>query len=515
MRRRALKLPLLLPCLLAACGLHTEPPMTQTLPATFAGLPAARPPVDLSNYWAAFDDPMLNQLVAQGLAQNFTIQAAQFRVDAASAFGTSANASLRPSLSAFGGIVYAKLSPVGQTPQGTLETTSQTDVSQLSSAGNLANPKVSTTTIPIQSNYPAQFVGSGTLALSWTLPLFGRLGATQRAVIGTLGLATATQQAAQVAVIAGIAQAYVGLRSDQQRLSLLQAELAETNHITNLVQIQAQAGIASDLDVARAQNHADQLSLKIPAAQLGIDTDITRIMILEGQTAPNPALLAAGPLPPAPSSLPDVVPADLLRLRPQIMQAEAVVATDAASLGFATADLYPQFTLGGSVSLIAGANLLDPLTAGQLPNKLTLLEGGPGVTIPLFDWGQRYATAKGAQANLAAGIEDYHEAVVEGIGDVNAALASIDASRGEVAAATREQQSALRALNSAQILFGRGLTDLSSLLDVETQRETADMDAADANAAVDTAAINLYAAVGGGAFPVSTRAASAGSGAVP
>jgi outer membrane protein TolC len=296
---------------------------------------------------------------------------------------------------------------------------------------------------------------------------------------------------------------------------LLQAELAESNHITNLVEIQARAGIASDLDVARAQNHADQLALKLPATQLGIDTDIARIMILEGQTTPDSELLAPGSLPPAPLSLPDVVPADLLRLRPQVMAAEAAVATDAASLGFATADLYPQFTLGGSLTLFGGTNFLNPLTGAQLPDKLTLVEGGPGVTIPLFDWGQRYATAKAAQATLAAGIEDYHEAVIEGIGAVDAALAGISASRAELAAATREQQSALRALNSAQILFGRGLTDLSDLLDVEAQRETADMDAVDAEAATDISAIDLYAEIGGGALTVSQPVASAASGAAP
>ncbi len=455
--------------LLAGCGLQVEPPLSQKLPDSFAGLPPARPPVDLSTYWTEFQDPILNQLVAQGIAQNFTIQAAQYRIAAASALGTSANASLLPSASVNGGIVYAKVSSIGQ---------------------------------PLPEPSPAQFAGQATLGLSWTLPLFGRLSATKKAVVGTLDIATAARQAAQVAVVAGIAQAYIGLRADQQRLSLLQAELADSNHITDLVKIQAQAGIASDLDVARAQNHADQLSLKLPAAQLGIDTDIARLMVLEGQTTPNSKLLTVAPLPPAPLSLPNVVPADLLRLRPQVMAAEATIALDAASLGIATADLYPQFTLGGSLSLFAGANLVNPLAGGVLPNKLGLAEGGPGVTIPLFDWGQRYATAKAAQANLAAGIEDYHEAVTEGIGAVDSALAGINASHAELAAATREQQSALRALNSAQILFGRGLTDLTDLLDVEGQRETADMDAADAQAATDITAINLYAEIGGGVLPI-------------
>jgi outer membrane protein TolC len=124
------------------------------------------------------------------------------------------------------------------------------------------------------------------------------------------------------------------------------------------------------------------------------------------------------------------------------------------------------------------------------------------VTIPLLDWGQHYDTAKAAQANLAAGIDDYHEAIVEGVGAVDISLAGVSASRAERAAAKQEVKSVSRALSAAQILFGHGLTGLTALLDAETQREQADLDTTNADAAADTAAINLYEAVGGGALIV-------------
>jgi NodT family efflux transporter outer membrane factor (OMF) lipoprotein len=471
------RLVLVLPLMLAACGLHTEPPMALRLPKTFEGAPApGRPPVDLSRYWEYFGDPVLDQLVEQAVAQNFTLQAAQDRITAAAATGSVENAGLLPSMDAAGGVETEKLSPIGH---------------------------------PLPGASPGQLTSFGTLESSWILPLFGRFGATEKGAAAVLDTAKAARQAAQVAVVAEIAEAYVELRADQQKQRLLQAELGDSSHIASLVKIQAGAGVASDLDAARAQAHADALALKLPGAQLAIDTDISRITALEGQTAPDATLLIATPIPSAPKAIPDLVPADLLRLRPKIIEAEAAVVSDAAALGLATADLYPQFTLGGSLSIFAGSSAVDSLTGAQLPDKLTLFEGGPGVTIPLLDWGQRYDGAKAAQANLAAGIEDYHEAVVEGVDAVDTAYARITASRAAVAAARREQISASRALNAAQILFGHGLTDLSDLLDAEQQCQQADMDTTAAAAAAATAAISLYEAVGGGAMILPKKPVSA------
>ena len=457
-----------LPLMLAACGLHTQPPMALRLPATFKGAPIPRrPPVDLSRYWESFGDPVLDRLVDQAVAQNFTLKAAQDRITAAAAIGSAENAALLPSLDTVGGVETEKLSPIGHSLPGAS---------------------------------PGQLTSFGTLESSWILPLFGRFGATEKGAAAALDAARAARQAAQVAVVAEIAEAYVELRADQQTQRLLQAELGESRRIVNLVKILAGAGVASNPDVVRAEAHADGLALKLPRAQLAINTDISRITALEGQTASDGTLLVAASIPSAPTAIPDLVPADLLRLRPQIIEAEAEVASDAATLGLATADLYPQFTLGGSLSIFAGSSAVDSLTGAELPNKLTLFEGGPGVTIPLLDWGQRYDGAKAAQANLAARIEDYHQAVVEGVDAVDTAYARITASRVEVVAARREQISASHALNAEQILFDHGLSDLSDLLDAEQQCQQADMDATDAAAAAGIAAISLYEAVGGGAM---------------
>jgi NodT family efflux transporter outer membrane factor (OMF) lipoprotein len=452
---------------LAGCsGLTAEPAMRLPLPATFSNaLPPSRPPVDLTQYWSEFGDAMLDHLIHTAIAQNFSIKAAEDRVVSAADLAAAADASLLPSLDAAGSVAEEKLSPVGR---------------------------------PFPEPSPGRLTSGGTVDLSWTLPLFGRFGATKNGAAAILGVAGAEQNEARVAVVAEIARDYITLRADQRDLALLKAELAESNHIARLVEIRAQAGVASKLDLARAQNHADEIALELPAQELSIKTNIEQIAVLEGETAPDPSLGQLAPIPPAPHFIPALVPADLLRRRPDIIEAEAEVASDAADLHIAMADLFPQLTLGGSLSIFSGVGLINPLTATKLPDTVTMVEGGPGITIPLIDWGQRYHEAKAAQATLAAAIENYHEAVVEGCAAVETAFAEISATRAQVAAATREQQSAEQALSAANTLFGRGLTDLSTLLDAEQQREKAGLDATEAEAAADTALISLSEAVGGG-----------------
>lgn len=457
---------LTLPLALAACGLSSEPKLAIPLPASFPGDPAGRPPVDLTTYWTGFGDLTLDALVAQALTQNFTIQAAADRVRAAAASGASSRAALLPSFSGQASLTASHTNPSNEILLGANNGT--------------------------ESQYG--------LDLSWTLPLFGRFGATRTQAAGILGTAQAEQQAAQVGIAASVASAYITLRADQQRVALLQTEQRQAQKIADLTSISAGAGMSSDLDVAQAQNAADTIAAQIPASQLAVAGDLIRLAILEGQTSLDPYLATPKPIPAAPHNIPTIVPANLLRLRPQIMEAEAQIVTDAGALGLAKADLYPQLTLGGSLSILNGVKQLNPLSLSEQAVKVTQAEGEPGISIPLLDWGERYENAAGAQATLAASIQDYHEAVVEGVGAVQTALAEISTNTSQLAAARREQQSAARALNAAQTLYGQGLTSLSDVLNAEQTQQTADLAETAAAAAAGTAVVDFYAAIGGGAL---------------
>jgi outer membrane protein TolC len=212
---------------------------------------------------------------------------------------------------------------------------------------------------------------------------------------------------------------------------------------------------------------------------------------LRGKAAYDPGLLAPAPLPMPPTASLAIMPAELLRLRPDILKAEQLVEENAGAVGIAVANLYPQFTLVGSISAIGSFN------GGVLPGPVGMLSGGPAVTIPLLDWGAQRAQANARNAELAASVLSYRETVLVGIEEVETGLAHIAAARSQAEAARNEVASAEQALGYAELLYGRGLTPLSDRLETERSALDARLDVVGAVQSEALAAIALYKAVGG------------------
>jgi NodT family efflux transporter outer membrane factor (OMF) lipoprotein len=326
---------------------------------------------------------------------------------------------------------------------------------------------------------------------AWELPLFGRGEATRKAAAGVLGAAVADEAAVQVSLVAEVARNYITLRANQQRQLLLATSLATERRLASLVEVRWRAGLASELDLARARNAGDQVATRLAPVEGEIRGTLQRLATLRGEAAYDPALLAPTPLPTPPTASLAVMPAELLRLRPDILKAEQLVEENAGAVGIAVANLYPQFTLVGSISAVGSFN------GGVLPGPVGMLSGGPAVTIPLLDWGAQRAQANARNAELAASVLSYRETVLVGIEEVETGLAHVASARRQAEAARNEVASAEQALGYAELLYGRGLTPLSDRLEVERSALNARLDVVAAVQSEALAAITLYKAVGG------------------
>ncbi|WP_046241768.1 TolC family protein, partial [Delftia tsuruhatensis] len=125
---------------------------------------------------------------------------------------------------------------------------------------------------------------------------------------------------------------------------------------------------------------------------------------------------------------------DLLRTRPDIQVAQAGVERAAAEQGIAQAALYPRFVIGGS--LLYSFNITQNLRTTQ-DNAPTF---GPQIDIPLFDWGRRRSQADASELALQAAIQGYRQSVLDGVAEVESALAAIGAQRQRIAALQDSQQ---------------------------------------------------------------------------
>jgi outer membrane protein TolC len=146
--------------------------------------------------------------------------------------------------------------------------------------------------------------------------------------------------------------------------------------------------------------------------------------------------------------------------------------------------------LSGTLT-IAGNVLARPL-----PGQLVTVAGGPALTIPLLDWGQRRAIVDAREADLREAIAGYRAAVLQGVEEVEVSLVSIRNQNVRIARLQSAVSATYRAYQTADALYKQGLTGLTERLTAETEWRQAELEFADAVEAAGVAVVRLYKALG-------------------
>lgn len=303
--------------------------------------------------------------------------------------------------------------------------------------------------------------------------------------------AEADMQMARVSVVAEAVRSYVELRAAQKRQALLVEIVKDQNRMVTLARERHNAGIGSDLDVDRSLTTAAESATQLHLQGLLIGQAAQRIAVLTGQSMIDESLLQPAPQPLAGLLSLSLVPADLLRVRPDVSRAEHAVTQAAAELGVAVADLYPRLSLTGS--LLATGNLVGNV----LPGRSSQATAGLSINIPLLDWGARRAVVDAREAELAAAINGYRLAVLEGIEDTENALNAIETHRRRGAEENMRLQAARRADNHADQMHQRGVTSLSDRLDAAIALREATMANVEVLEQQALAVVALHKSLGG------------------
>jgi NodT family efflux transporter outer membrane factor (OMF) lipoprotein len=203
------------------------------------------------------------------------------------------------------------------------------------------------------------------------------------------------------------------------------------------------------------------------------------------------------PIPQAPPTVPVGVPSELLRRRPDIRRAERQLAASVARVGSATADLFPRFSLTGSLGLQSSkfTNLME------WGSRFWSI--GPSVSWPIFDAGRIRGNIAVQNAREEQAVATYEQSVLTALQEVEDALVSYakeEARRRQLADAADANR---RAVDLANQLYAAGRTDFLSVL--QAQRDLfASQDALiQSTSTVSTNLVALYKALGGG-WEVST-----------
>jgi len=446
----------------AACAVGPNYKAPATPPAAFqnadpAVFTAANPEAE---WWKAFGDPVLDQLVGQAFSANLDLKIAVARVAEARALFTEQKLDLLPHVTADG--TYAK--------------------------SNQQQPGSNGQRVESQT-YQAGFDAG------WEIDLFGRVRRGVEAAGAEAGAAQAELRDAQVTVAAEVARNYLELRGAQARLKVATRNLETQRETLRLTKVRFDAGAGSPIDVASAQARLNATEAAIPVLITAEKRANYRLAVLTGQ---RPGALDALLVPretdvrPLVTALPIGEAGELLRRRPDVQAAERRLASSTAQVGVATADLFPRVSVTGFVGFLSGTS------AGFGNSASKAWSVAPTVSWPALDLGSAHARLRAAKARDDAALANYDQTVLRALEDLENALVSYRQQQAQLNSLTDQAAASRRAAELARIQYKEGGIDFLVLLDAERTLLAAEDALSVAETGVNTDVVAIYKALGGG-----------------
>lgn len=440
---------LLLSSALSACSFvpDYERPQIAT-PSSFEG-PQGQPGAILvaADWWTAFNDLELQQLMGEALSKNLDILAALARMDQAQGALRSANSSLLPQVDGSGGASRSD------------------DSSRGVSKG-----------------------ADGSLKISYALDLWGLYRAQSEASAANLRASSFDHEATVLLVQSSVATTYFSILNLNDRLAIAKESLAAARETLKLVQARYDYGAISALDLAQQKTAVASIEAGIPSLEDQLNANRHAMAILLGRppegftvaTKPTSALvlpvIAAGQ------------PSQLLERRPDIRRAEAQLQAANADIGAARAAFFPSLNLSASKSV-------DWLAGVGASNGSSI---AASLLAPIFSGGQLEGNLQVSKARKAELVAAYQKTVLTSFGEVENALSSADANARRDASLAVAASEARRAYDLSQASYKAGASDFTSVLDAQRSWLSARDSQAQARLAQYNAAVNLFIALGGG-----------------
>lgn len=428
-----------------------------------AGRRSQPAPPELGQWWARLRDPTLNALIATAVEGNLDVATAKARV-------REARATYRQQV----GGLFPQANFSGSATRGD-------NGSRVGSNGDI-------TVGGLYTEYQAGFDAS------WELDLFG----ANRRGVEAAGYAAQSAQdelyGALLTLVGDVASNYVAARGYQARIALAQRTAASQRETEALTRTKLAAGAVSAVDVANATGLAASTEANIPQLKASLAESVHRLGVLTGQppSALADRMARGGAIPSPRGRVAKGVPADVLRSRPDVRQAERTLAQSTALIGQAEAARYPAISLTGTINT-------DGNKVGDLVRGSTISWSyGPSISVPVFTGGQLQAAVEVAQAQRDQSFLAYHAALLTALEDVENASVALNQERLR-ADKLRQSATAYReAARLARALYQSGATSFLEVLDAERSLYSAEDSLLQSQAAMATDYVSLNKALGGG-----------------
>ena len=379
------------------------------------------------NWWQAYQDPQLNALVAQAMAESPTLRMAQARVHLSASYAQSAHAETLPNASIDASVTRERFTALQFIPP------------------------------PWGGN--TEWNNQATASLAYDLDLWGRQESLWHAALDETRATAAEAQQVRLGLTTAIVRSYVQLAMEHTLRDIAEQQRHEVQERISITRRSLAAGLGTQMEVLEAET-------ALPLANAEIEAIDARIRLLHNQLA---ALTGKGPgggdgitrpalTLDATIGLPDQLPANLIGRRPDVLAHRWRVEAAQQNIEGAKAAFYPNINLLAFVGFQA-------LGFGQLISSAAGIAGvGPAVSLPMFDGGRRRGNLSAKTASYDIAVENYNEVVVRALQDVSDQLVVLQSNSRQNIQAEQSLTTAIKAHDMANASYRAGLSNFMHVL---------------------------------------------------
>jgi NodT family efflux transporter outer membrane factor (OMF) lipoprotein len=430
-----------------------------------AGLePAAEVP---EQWWEIFADPVLNELVATAREQNPQLEIAALRVlEARARLGLVTGLKYPQTQVAFGDATY--VAP------------SSSDLLEVLGI----------------DNFWQYSLGA---MVTWEADFWGRYRRGAEAAQASLDASVAAYDQAVVLLTAQVVSSYAVIRETEEQLRISRENVALQQRSYELTEVLFRNGENSELDMQQARSLLLGTQATIPTLEAALQQARNALSVLLGRPPGDlePALARGAGLPVVPADIAVGLPADMLRRRPDVRQAELVAMAQNAVVGQATADLYPSFQLSGAISASSGGpaqtSFGDLFSGGAIAYTF-----GGSLVWPFLNYDRIRNNIRIEDARLQQALLNYRDTVIQAAREAEDALAALVGSREQSRVLAESVYSARRSNDLSTVRFKEGFSDYQRVLDSQQRLFTQEQRFVTSQANTVRNVVALYKALGGG-----------------
>ncbi|MEO0528585.1 MAG: TolC family protein [Bacteroidota bacterium] len=414
----------------------------------------------ISEWWGEFNDPILDTLINKARKNNLDINGAIANLYASRATLRETKFDRLPTVTANGNLTRTRLGE------------------------NIFVPGANPTFTTYNSSFDA----------FWESDLFGRVSNRIKGVYAGQQLAMTDMQGAYVTIFAEVARSYMELRGAQYQLDIANRNLKGQQDTYDLTVRLSEAGTSNKLDVSRALAQLENTRATIPPLKARIEALKNSISVLVGEVPGHldETITTKKPLPSLPASIAIGNVTDLLRRRPDVKRAEALLQMQMATYNLSVAELYPKIQFGGSL----GFSAVDFSNFGN--NDSFTWSIFPSISWAAFNLGRVKQQIKKEDALTLAALQQYEKTVLEALEEIRTAMTNYTNELERRETLRKSSLASAEATNIARKRFNAGLDSFIDYLSADNTLLLAENRLASSEIASATSLIAIYKALGGG-----------------